>query len=288
MLKTVWLTKEKKEEGVALLLGGFDGLHLGHRYLLSRAKQSGLPVGIMTIFGGKDTQSLFTESERRDIFLRNGVDFVFELPFSEIKALSPEEFLKILQEKFLIKRFICGEDFRFGLKAAGTPAYIKEWGQVCVETYPLVTVDGEKVSSTSIKKALSLGEMERANLLLEEDFFLRGEVVKDRQVGRTIGFPTANIFYPKEKFPLKIGVYETETEVDGKTYRGITNYGARPTFDDETVVTETYLDGFEGELYGRTLTVKFKRFLRDIQKFERVELLQKQLETDIGRVRNHD
>lgn len=288
MLKTVWLTKEKKEEGVALLLGGFDGLHLGHRYLLSRAKRSGLPVGIMTIFDGKHTQSLFTEAERRDIFARNGADFVFELPFSEIKALSPEEFLNILQEKFPIKRFICGEDFRFGAQAAGTPAYIREWGQVCVESYPLVTVDGEKVSSTAIKKALSLGETERAKFLLEEDFFLLGEVVKDRQVGRTIGFPTANIFYPKEKFPLKVGVYETETEVDGKTYRGITNYGARPTFDNETVLTETYLDGFEGDLYGKTLKVGFKRFLRDIQKFERVELLQKQLETDIGRVRNHD
>lgn len=271
-----------------MLLGGFDGLHLGHRFLLSRAKSSGLPVGVMTIFGGKETQSLFTRTERRDIFKRNGADFIFELPFAEIKDLSPERFLAIVKEKFNVKLFICGEDFRFGVKAAGTPAFLKEYGQVCVETYPLVMKNGGKVSSTTIKNALKRGDVLGANQLLEEEFFLLGEVVKDRQIGRTIGFPTANVLYPQEKFPLKIGVYETETEVDGKTYRGITNYGARPTFDDTTVLTETYLDGFAGDLYGKTVKIKFRRFLRDVQKFENTQALQEQLEKDIGRVRKGD
>ena len=285
MLKTVWLTKERKEE-VVLLLGGFDGLHLGHRFLLSNAKRKGLPVGVMTIFGGKDGQSLFTAKERRLLFMESGADFSFELPFFEIKNLTPSEFLSVLRENFHLNNLICGEDFRFGFNATGTPTFLKERGQVCVETYPLREVNGEKVSSSTVKTALKLGEVEQANALLETPYFLLGEVVKDRQIGRTIGFPTANVFYPKEKFPLKIGVYETETVVDGVVYRGITNYGARPTFHDDTVLTETYLDGFSGDLYGKTLRIGFKRFLRDVKKFESVEGLKAQLQEDIGRVRN--
>ena len=111
---------------------------------------------------------------------------------------------------------------------------------------------------------------------------------KDRGVGKTIGFPTANIRYPKDKFPIKKGVYQTCVCIDGKAYNGITNFGARPTFDDSTVVTETYLDGFSGDLYGKTLEVQFKRFLREIKKFDSVEELQRQLQTDIRRVREND
>ncbi len=270
-----------------MLLGGFDGLHVGHRQLLSRAKQSGVPVGVMTIVGGKD-RCIFTPKERENIFQRTGVDFVFELPFSEIKDISPEGFLALLKTQFSPKLFVCGEDFRFGAKAAGTPAFIKERGQVCVEVLPLVEKRGEKVSSRTVKRLLSEGRIEEANALLGERFFLIGRVEKDRQVGRTLGFPTANIFYPQEKYPLKRGVYESFVEVDGVGYRGITNYGARPTFGDEVVCTETYLDGFAGDLYGREIKVEFVRYLRDIVKFESVEGLKKQLITDIGRVRKHD
>lgn len=270
-----------------MLLGGFDGLHVGHRKLLSRAKASGLPVGVMTIVGGKG-EGLFTENEREDIFRRNGVDFAFELPFAEIRSLSPQEFLRVLHEEFSPKLVVCGEDFRFGAGALGTPQSIKERGQVCVEILPLVEMDGEKVSSRTVKALLKEGEIVKANEMLGERFFLLGKVEKDRQVGRTIGFPTANIAYPKEKFPLKKGVYETRTEVNGKTYKGITNYGARPTFGDESVWTETYLDGFDGDLYGKTLKVEFVRFLREITKFESAEALKAQLQEDIRRVRTND
>lgn len=289
MLKTVWLMEKRDiSQGTAMLLGGFDGLHLGHRFLLSRAKASGLPVGLMTIVGGKSDGNLFTFSEREKIFRENGVDFVFELPFAEIKDLTPTEFLGVLLREFQPKLFVCGEDFRFGARAAGTPETLKAQGQVGVESYPLVQYQGEKVSSTAIKRHLSAGETEKANALLGEEFFLIGEVVRDRQVGRTMGFPTANIVYPKEKYALKTGVYETRVTLDGKDYKGITNYGARPTFDDRTVVTETYLDGFDGDLYGCTLCVRFVRFLREIRKYGGAEELKAQLTEDIRRVREND
>lgn len=270
-----------------MLLGGFDGLHVGHRRLLSCAKQSGLPVGVMTIIGGKQG-NLFTFLEREQIFAENGVDFVFELPFEEIKDLNPTQFIELLCEKFNPKLFVCGEDFRFGAGAQGTPEILKQSTQVRVEILPLVEIEDEKISSRKIKDLLSAGEIQKANALLGEEFFLIGKVEKDRQIGRTMGFPTANIPYPKEKFPLKKGVYETRVCLGGTTYKGITNYGARPTFDNEKITTETYLDGFSGDLYEKTLTVKFTRYLRDIQKFEGMEQLKKQLQEDIRRVREND
>lgn len=267
-----------------MLLGGFDGLHVGHRMLVARAKESGLPVGVMTIVGGKE-ESIFTFAEREDVFKRAGVDFVFELPFAEIKDLSPDAFLALLEENFSPKLFVCGEDFRFGAKAMGTPQTIKDGGQVRVEILSLLEINGEKVSSRTVKARLEKGDVPAANALLGERFFLIGEVKEDRKLGRTLGFPTANILYPAEKFPLKKGVYETRVFVDGKEYKGITNYGARPTFANSEVWTETYLDGFSGDLYGQTLKVEFVRYLRDIQKFESAEALKAQLQRDIQNVR---
>ncbi len=271
-----------------MLLGGFDGLHLGHRQLLLHAKKSGLPVGIMTIVGGKGAKNLFTFSERERIFKENGADFVFELPFEEIKDLSASDFICLLRREFSPKAFVCGEDFRFGAGAKGNAETLKTIDTVRVEVLPLVEKYGEKISSGTVKKHLKAGDVETANLLLGEKFFLLGEVVKDRQVGRTLGFPTANVLYPGDKFPLKKGVYETVITVEKDTYRGITNYGARPTFDNDVVLTETYLDGFDGDLYGKTIKIAFVRYLRDVQKFSGADELKKQLTQDIGRVRNHD
>lgn len=286
MLKTVWLTDKKDSaQGAAMLLGGFDGLHLGHRQLLSRAKESGLPVGIMTIVGAKGQKNLFTFAERERIFKTSGADFVFELPFAEIKDLSADDFIRLLQTEFSPRVFVCGEDFRFGAGAKGNAEILKAMDTVRVEVLPLVEIGGEKVSSGTVKKHLEKSDVATANALLGEEFFLLGEVIKDRQVGRTLGFPTANILYPSEKFPLKTGVYETKICVGNDTYQGITNYGARPTFDNDVVLTETYLDGFSGDLYGKTLKIDFVRYLRDIQKFDSADELKKQLTKDIERVR---
>ena len=194
-------------------------------------------------------------------------------------------FAELLEEKFAPCAFVCGDDFRFGYQAQGTPETLASATQVCVETVKLLKMDGEKISSTAIKNYLANGETEKANALLGEEFFLLGQVYKDRQVGRTINFPTANIRYPEDKFPIKKGVYETRVCVDGKEYKGITNYGARPTFDNTDTLTETYLDGFDGDLYGKELKVEFVRFLREITKFSGAEELKAQLTKDIEAVR---
>lgn len=271
-----------------MLLGGFDGMHRGHLRLLERAKEYALPVAVMTISGGKGAENLFTLDEREDIFRALGADFVFELPFSEIKDLSPEAFLAVLKREFSPRVFLCGEDFRFGAGAVGTPSALVRSGGVKTETEELLKIDGEKVSSSAIRSAIAEGDVARANALLCGNYFLKGRVIKDRGVGRTLAFPTANIPWQKEKFPLKTGVYETQVRVVNTVYRAITNYGTRPTFGNETLITETYLDGFSGDLYGETLSVEFVRRLRDVKKFESAEELKAQLNEDIRRVRNHD
>lgn len=288
MLKTVFFKEQLQTDGCVMLLGGFDGLHVGHKKLLQRARAHGVPVGIMTIVGGKEEDCLFTFAEREEIFRSHGVDFVFELPFSEIKDFSPKAFVEVLKERFSPRAFVCGDDFRFGKGALGDAKTLQEIGQVCVEIEKLVTADGKKISTTTIKRHLKNGEVESANELLGEQFFLAGKVVQERGIGKTLGFPTANIPYPKEKFSIRKGVYETRVCVDGKEYKGITNHGDRPTFQEKSSTTETYLDGFNGTLYGRVLKVRFVRFLREIQKFDDAKQLQAQLQKDIGRVRGND
>lgn len=271
-----------------MMLGGFDGLHFGHKKLLSVAKSFSLPVGIMTITGGKAEENIFTVEERRQIFSKADIDFVLELPFAEIKDLTPDAFSTMLVKEFASKRFVCGEDFRFGKMAGGTPETLKQATHVPVEVVDLEKIDGEKVSTYTIKQALRVGDIAKANRLLDSHFFIMGEVIEDRKVGRSLGFPTANIVYPDNKFSIQQGVYETQVVIDGKAYKGITNYGARPTFDNRRVITETYLHGFDGDLYGQILTVELVRYLRPIEKFDSVETLVKQLQTDIRRITEND
>ncbi len=270
--------------GGVILLGGFDGLHVGHRLLLSRAKEYGVPVGVMTIAGGKG-DSVFTLCERESIYRRAGVDFALELPFAEIKELSPQAFVALVEEQFVPKAFVCGEDFRFGKSAAGDPELLRTLTTAQVDVLPLLEMNGEKVSSSTVKAFLSAGKIEEANTLLGEPFFLLGTVQKGRMVGRTIGFPTANLAYPDGKHPLSYGVYASEVDVDGKTYQAITNFGSQPTFSEGQVCVETHLDRFEGDLYGRELTVRFIRKIRDIRKFACAEDLQKQLWADLREIR---
>ena len=288
MIKTTVLTNGCSVKGGVLLLGGFDGLHVGHRLLLSHAKTHSLPVGVMTIVGGKGNEGLFTPQERESIFRVSGVDFIFELSFSAIKGLSPLQFLATLEREFSPAVLVAGEDFRFGKNAAGDVETLKTSTHVRVEIFPLVKIDGEKVSTTLLKRLLKDGKIVALNTLLGQEFFVTGTVQKDRQVGRRIGFPTANIAYPTHKCALKTGVYETRVTVDGSEYKAITNYGARPTFQNDEVWTESYLDGFSGDLYGRELTVKFVRYLREVQTFDGAESLREQLQKDVERVRNND
>lgn len=265
----------------ALLLGGFDGLHRGHGSLFERARKTNLPVGITTITGGKAGGDVFTLQERERIFAEEGFAFVLELRYSEIKDVSAEEFLQKLFSSVCAKAVFCGEDFRFGKGALGTAELLQELSPCPTIVLPLKKLGGEKIAISTVKKALDEGDLAAVNALLCKPFFVEGTVEQGRRVGRTLDFPTVNLTYPAEKFPLREGVYAGTVETDAGVFSSIVNIGARPTFGVEEKKVEAYLKGFSGDLYGTKICVYPKKFLRPIYRFENVGQLKEQLKKDL-------
>lgn len=281
---------KRRNEPCAFLLGGFDGLHVGHEKLVKKALEFGIPVGIMTINGGKDGGNLFTVSEREEIFSSIGISFLLETDFSpELRNMSAEDFISLLIKKFNVAVFVCGKDFRFGKGALGSPCFIKDrFGvEVCDEDISL-DKNGEKIGAREIKRAIEEGDVSGANALLASPFSVSGKVVHGRCVGRKMGFPTANILYPPDKVRLKEGVYSVRAILDSKEYSGIANFGGCPTFGVEGEKLEVFFDGYSGDLYGRELRVFFDRRIRDIKKFSSENELKEQLAKDISAARREE
>ena len=270
-----------------LLLGGFDGLHAGHRTLLKAARKYGCPIGITSISGGKPGGDLFTFPEREYIYERAGISFVCEFVFSDrLKNTSAEAFVRQLLSCFAPRAVLCGSDFRFGKGALGTPQLLQEICPCPVEVHELMCIGGEKVSSSQIKRLLSAGAMSEVNALLQADYFIQGVVEHGRHVGHSLGFPTTNLTFPPEKFPLAEGVYGGYAETRDGVFAAIVNVGARPTFGVTERKVEAYLDGFDGDLYGSTLRVFPKRFYRPVQRFSDAAALREQLMQDIRRLKD--
>lgn len=269
-----------------LLLGGFDGIHVGHAELIAAAGKYGLPVGVTSISGGKTGGDLFTFAEREYLYERAGLSFAYETPFSEsLKNTTAEAFLDELFSLFSVEALICGEDFRFGKDAAGTPELLKRVAPCAVEVLSLRSCGGEKVSSSRIKILLSEGSMSEANALLTVPYFIQGTVEHGRRVGRTLGFPTVNLTLPTEKRLVREGVYGGYAETPCGRFPAILNIGARPTFGVDEKKAEAYLDGFSGDLYGKTVRLFPTEFYRPVIGFSDADGLKAQLETDIGRLR---
>lgn len=269
-------------EKCVVVLGGFDGLHKGHLALLQRAKDEKLPVILTTFFF--EGKRLFSRKERRRIFDKNGVDAVVEIAFEKVKDLSPSAFL----DGFIhqnVEKYFAGEDFFFGKDCVGTAETVEKiTGRPCVKV-KLFKVDGKKVASSEIRRLVKDGKIEKANALLSTPYFLTATVRKGRKVGRTLGFPTANLSCPKQKLLPKNGVYETLVKWQGNCYKAVTNIGNKPTFSVDEINVESYLIGFDGDLYGKEITVFFSRFLRDIKKFDGVDMLKAQIEKDVESVK---
>ncbi len=290
---------QKYEGPVSLVLGGFDGLHLGHRKLLGEAERSGLPVALTTVFGGKG-KALFTREERREIFARAGVAVLCELDLAgELRNMPAQTFARTLFSLFDVREVHCGEDFRFGKDALGTPALLKEYAGcpvfVCetVKYFSEESGRARKFSASACKKYLACGELSRLNgCLVAEDFyggayFVMGTVEHGRAVGRTYGFPTLNLTVSSAKLLPPDGVYGGLCATPRGNYPCIINLGARPTFGVEERKLEVYLDGFSGDLYGETVRVYPTGFYREITAFSSQEELKRQLEKDIARLREN-
>ncbi len=285
-------------EPCALVLGGFDGLHLGHRRLISEAKKTGLPVVLTAMYGGKGKQ-LFTKEERAYLFARAGVTAVCEISLSgKTRSLAAEEFLRTLFSTVAVRRAVCGADFRFGKDAAGTTELLRSLAPCPVAVVDLVKTVGErgrarKIAASACKELLKRGDLPALNACLVSDadgfyggaYFVQGVVEHGRQVGRTYGFPTLNLAVPTEKLLPPDGVYGGLCQTPQGNYPAIVNFGARPTFGVAERKIEAYLDGFEGDLYGATVRVYPTAFFREIQTFSSAAALKEQLGRDILRLR---
>lgn len=292
-----------KSKGVVIALGYFDSVHLGHRIVISKAKQIAKQFNLKTViftFEGNLKNAVkgslegvvYTLEERLSLYKSVGIEDVCLAPVTkEFLSLNAQGFLDWLNQKFNIKAYVFGKDYRFGKGGEGTPEFISEYAKAHSQTATAVEIykQGEKkVSTTLIKELLSKGDILSANNLLGKNYFIRGEVFSDRKVGKQLGFPTINIKINKEKFALKNGVYSGSVNVDGVDYKAIINYGARPTFDLQEKLIEAHLIGFDGDLYGKTLSVGFIDFLRDIKKFNSLLELKEQLQKDLEIVKGNN
>lgn len=290
--------------GVLATVGMFDGVHAGHRFLLDfisqEAARRNLSTQVITftnhplsIVRPESAPKLLSSPEQKlDLILSNGIDDIVMLDFTpELQNLSAQQFIKLLRDNFGVTHLAMGFNNSFGndrsLKFEDFQKIGKEAGIEIIPT-PEYTDNNNKVSSSVIRRLINDGDVASASKLLGRKFSLTGKVVHGRNVGHTIGFPTANLApeFPQQIIPAK-GVYAGTVNIDGTTYKTMVNIGVRPTFDsqDQTLSIEAYIDRFNGNLYDKTITINFTDRLRDEMKFNSIDQLKQQLSTDLQNLR---
>lgn len=276
----------------AVALGMFDGVHIGHKAVLSGAVNSPYKSVAVTFSSipFKTGGSIATATDKEQKLRAFGVDEVLFLEFNEVCSLSPEEFLNYLKEKYNLAKICCGFNYRFGKKAAGDTAFLSAWCKAQgIEFFecPEVLFKDKTVSSTRIKELLSVGDVQTANLLLEEEFSFSAEVQKGDARGRTWGFPTLNQRWPEGVVSVKRGVYQTVVTIDGKDYNAVTNIGVRPTYETEYIAAESYVLDYNDFCYGKTVKTRLVKFLREEKKFSSKEELIAAIKGDAEYVKKH-
>ncbi len=272
-----------------IALGVFDGVHIGHRAVLTRALLNHeLTPAVFTFCGMESVKkgsALQTNEERREQLEILGFSDVFEADFAKIKDFSPQQFVTLLSEKLCAKAIVCGYNFRFGKGGTGDTAQLRtlcEQAGITLYILPAVEVDGVAVSSTRIKQALAAGDVRTVTRLLSRPFTFHTKVESGQQLGRTFGAPTINQPLIDGIAVPRFGVYASIAIIDGKAIPAITDIGVRPTVGSPAPLAETYILGFDGNLYGETVPVQLVKFLRPEQKFPTVEALKAQIQKDIA------
>lgn len=281
---------------IIFALGFFDGVHLGHQALLTACREladtHGCRAGAVTftshpdaLVSGSAPTLLNTREDRRRLLRAYGVKLVKSLPFNkELMTTHWSDFLNQLVAAGAAG-FVCGEDFRFGAGGEGTAEMLEEYCRQRQLPYAIVpeqSLDGGRISSTRIRELLENGQLEKANRLLGHSHIFTGKVLPGKQLGRTIGIPTANLSFPAGLLIPKFGVYACKVSIDGNIYSAVINIGTRPTVNGEGITAETHILDFDGDLYGKKITVAFCKFLRPEQKFANLDELKAQIAEDIA------
>lgn len=294
------------KQDTVVALGTFDGVHIGHRKLLDElvfhAKTHGLLSCVYAfsrppanILSGKIVSPRLTpEREKVRILSEMQIDVLYHEEFENVRTLSPEDFVKnILHGKMRARHLICGFNFSFGKNGKGTAetltALAARYGMT-VTVIPPVICGEILVSSSYIRYLIQKGDMENAALYLGRHFFLDVPVAEGRKIGRTIGIPTINQYFPAENVIPRRGVYACTCHIDGDPYLGISNIGVRPTVtgaSDGPVVCETHILNYVGILYGRNVKVSFFKRLRDEVRFSSLDELKYTVMRDIETVKDY-
>ena len=287
--------KNRNKTPVVIALGMFDGVHIGHRALLKHAVETAKELGAQSVaytfsnhprsVFAQAPKLLSTEEERRSCIKQLGLDRVqMEVFDKETAMLSPEAFVNRLKEQYDVRAFVVGFNYTFGQGGKGTPETLMELGKThsfAVHVIPPVLFKGDTASSTRIRQLITTGELSDTNSMLTEPYALTGIVVKNRRIGTSLGFPTANIQLPAQKALPATGIYVTSTLHEGRCYESVTNVGTNPTVNRNALSVETYLMDYEGDLYGKELTVRFHKRLRDEIRFASKEELIAQIKRDV-------
>lgn len=293
----MWITSSPSTAltPTAVALGNFDGIHLGHRQVISPVLSCDAATRATVVtfcphpkeFFSGQPRSLLTPHLEKAAFLSSiGIDQLVLLPFNqELADLSPEQFVEeILVRHLQAQRVSVGEDFRFGHKRMGTAIDLRAIAatyQIEVAIVPLLTFQGKRISSSAIRDALLEGDLRAANRMLGRSYQLVGEVVTGQQLGRTIGFPTANLQLPADKLIPRQGVYRVRVlGVEASSILGVMNIGNRPTVNGLSQTIEVHLLDWSGDLYGKTLAVELEEFIRPEQKFGSLDELKTQIKAD--------
>ena len=291
-----------EHRGCAATIGSFDGLHLGHQAVLTQLAAQGrerrLPVTLITFepqpreyFMPQEAPPRLTRfREKLEVLQHCGVDRVVCLRFNAwLASLTADEFIqRIMLDGLAVKYLVVGDDFRFGKGRIGDYALLEQAGKTHgfpVATMPTFNIGNHRVSSTRIRVALSKGDFNSAEALLGRPYWMSGRVAHGDKRGRTIGFPTANIFMHRNAAPLD-GVFAVEMcGIDDRPIAGIANVGTRPTVDGSRALLEVHLFDFDRDIYGRHVQVSFLKKLRPERKFESFDLLKRQIELDAEQAR---
>lgn len=281
-----------KQEKIIFALGFFDGIHVGHQALLTAcrhmAERTGSRAGVVTFSShpdglvlGKAPALIDTPMDRARNLLGYGITELKVLPFDETLRNMPwQDFLEKLVADGAAG-FVCGADFRFGFRGQGNAGTLADfcrarglpWAVV-----PAQKIDGQVVSSTYIRQLLQDGQMERAVKFLGHPHTISGVVQKGRQLGRTIGIPTANLTIPEGVVVPKFGVYACKIYFDGHEYLAVTNIGTRPTVNGSGITVEPWILDFDGDLYGKWVEIHFYAFLRPERKFDSLDALRAEIQ----------
>jgi riboflavin kinase/FMN adenylyltransferase len=296
------LTMEDAPKGAVLAVGTFDGVHAGHRRLVSRAQdlaaKRGAPSAVFTfvehprsVLRPDHPVSLLTPwPEKLERLGDLGLDACFAAHFTpDLSLLSPEDFVRrILVDELGVAAVVTGFNFHFGHGQAGNPEVLRALGEKYgfpVEIVPPVEGDGGLISSTRLRELLATGHVEAANGILGYDYTLTGTVIHGDKRGRTIGFPTANLDVPREKLLPAYGVYACWAQLGDQRLPAVVNIGQRPTFDPPKLMIEAHLFDWEGDIYGETLAVSLVQRIRGEQAFPSVQALIAQITADCARAR---